>query len=326
MLALAVAIGGVTLLSGTLAAAAQDASELESQIDSAQEQAAELGAQIEANAAAISQAQAEAETAAAQEAEMTAVLERGVDELETLQEEVAATQVALERARRQLRAATQLLSERLVAIYKGDVPDTTDVILNSEGYDDLATRVEYLEAIQDADEALVLRVRSLREQVQGHLASVESARDRQADFNAQLETARNQIAGVRAAAQARASELASMRAQQVATVETLNSNVEKWTDQVQKIEAASASEATATVTGWMGDYVIPSAIVMCESGGNYGAVNPSSGAGGAYQIMPSTWELYGGEGAPQDASPAEQDAIAAQIWADSGSAAWVCAG
>ena len=40
----------------------------------------------------------------------------------------------------------------------------------------------------------------------------------------------------------------------------------------------------------------------------------------------STWELYGGEGLPQDASPAEQAEIAAQIWADSGSAAWVCAG
>ena len=37
---------------------------------------------------------------------------------------------------------------------------------------------------------------------------------------------------------------------------------------------------------------------MCESGGNYGAVNPSSGAGGAYQILPSTWALYGGQGAP----------------------------
>ncbi len=35
---------------------------------------------------------------------------------------------------------------------------------------------------------------------------------------------------------------------------------------------------------------------MCESGGDYGAVNPSSGAGGAYQILPSTWALYGGKG------------------------------
>lgn len=71
-------------------------------------------------------------------------------------------------------------------------------------------------------------------------------------------------------------------------------------------------------------YAIPSGIVACESGGDWGAVNPTSGAGGAYQILPSTWTYYGGTGAPQDASPAEQSAIAGQIWADSGSAAWVC--
>ena len=63
---------------------------------------------------------------------------------------------------------------------------------------------------------------------------------------------------------------------------------------------------------------------MCESGGNYSALNPSSGAGGAYQILPSTWELYGGQGEPQNAPKAEQDRIAAEIWADSGSGAWVC--
>ena len=65
---------------------------------------------------------------------------------------------------------------------------------------------------------------------------------------------------------------------------------------------------------------------MCESGGNYGAVNPSSGAGGAYQILPSTWSGYGGKGSPQNGSKQQQDQIAAQIWSDSGSGAWVCAG
>jgi resuscitation-promoting factor RpfA len=63
---------------------------------------------------------------------------------------------------------------------------------------------------------------------------------------------------------------------------------------------------------------------MCESGGNYSAVNPSSGAGGAYQILPSTWQLYGGQGDPEDAPKDEQDTIAAEIWADSGGGAWVC--
>jgi muramidase (phage lysozyme) len=79
------------------------------------------------------------------------------------------------------------------------------------------------------------------------------------------------------------------------------------------------------VERWLGGpYSIPAYIVMCESGGNYSALNASSGAGGAYQILPSTWQLYGGQGEPQNASKQEQDRIAAEIWADSGSSAWVC--
>ena len=91
--------------------------------------------------------------------------------------------------------------------------------------------------------------------------------------------------------------------------------------------ATSASTATQAVTSSSGaasGWTIPSSIVMCESGGNWHAVNPSTGAGGAYQIMPSTWQAYGGTGLPQDASPAQQNAIAAKIWAAEGGSAWSC--
>jgi peptidoglycan hydrolase-like protein with peptidoglycan-binding domain len=84
--------------------------------------------------------------------------------------------------------------------------------------------------------------------------------------------------------------------------------------------APTASSTATTASG----YSIPSGIVMCESGGNWHAVNPTTGAGGAYQILPSTWAAYGGAGLPQDASPAEQSAIAAKIWASSGPSAWSC--
>jgi hypothetical protein len=90
--------------------------------------------------------------------------------------------------------------------------------------------------------------------------------------------------------------------------------------------AVSAAEAEEEVGRWLGGpYSIPAYIVMCESGGDYSALNPSSGAGGAYQVLPSTWELYGGQGEPQNAPKAEQDRIAGEIWADSGGGAWVCA-
>jgi peptidoglycan hydrolase-like protein with peptidoglycan-binding domain len=86
----------------------------------------------------------------------------------------------------------------------------------------------------------------------------------------------------------------------------------------------STATSSAATTSYSGGYSIPSSIVMCESGGNWNAVNPSSGAGGAYQILPSTWAAYGGQGLPQDAPPAQQSAIASRIWASQGPGAWSC--
>ncbi|MFZ0089383.1 MAG: transglycosylase family protein [Solirubrobacteraceae bacterium] len=89
-------------------------------------------------------------------------------------------------------------------------------------------------------------------------------------------------------------------------------------------ESSRTSTGGSSASSTAGGYAIPSSIVQCESGGNYSAVNPSSGAGGAYQILPSTWRAYGGQGLPQNAPKAEQDRIAGEIWAQVGSSAWVC--
>lgn len=89
--------------------------------------------------------------------------------------------------------------------------------------------------------------------------------------------------------------------------------------------STSSTQPTATQSTGGSGYAIPGYIVQCESGGNWHAVNPSSGAGGAYQIMPSTWQAYGGTGLPQDASPAQQSAIASKIWSSAGPGAWQCA-
>lgn len=71
-----------------------------------------------------------------------------------------------------------------------------------------------------------------------------------------------------------------------------------------------------------GAWAIPASIVMCESGGNYNAVNSSSGARGAYQLMPSTYYANGGDGSW---SPADQDRVAARVWAGgAGRSQWSC--
>jgi hypothetical protein len=74
---------------------------------------------------------------------------------------------------------------------------------------------------------------------------------------------------------------------------------------------------------------IKCSIMWCESGGSYTARNPSSSAGGKYQVLDTTWAAYGGRPYADShpaavAPPAEQDRIAAAIWADVGASAWVC--
>jgi peptidoglycan hydrolase-like protein with peptidoglycan-binding domain len=88
--------------------------------------------------------------------------------------------------------------------------------------------------------------------------------------------------------------------------------------------ASRSSEVSDSSSDAGSGYALPMSIVMCESRGNYHAVNPQTGAGGAYQIEPATWRAYGGTGQPQNASKSEQDRIAAKIYHQSGSSQWQC--
>lgn len=91
--------------------------------------------------------------------------------------------------------------------------------------------------------------------------------------------------------------------------------------------------STAATSDYSSEYVEPEptattgALPECtwvqESGGSYTAVNPSSGAGGKYQFLPSTWQDLGYSGAPQDAPPEVQEQAAAELYAQSGTEPWV---
>jgi resuscitation-promoting factor RpfC len=63
-------------------------------------------------------------------------------------------------------------------------------------------------------------------------------------------------------------------------------------------------------------------VIAAESGGNPRAVNPSSGAGGLYGFLPSTWQALGFSGLPQDASPAVQHEAFLKEYALAGTSPW----
>jgi septal ring factor EnvC (AmiA/AmiB activator) len=256
---------------------------------------------------------------------LSALLATGEKRAERLAARVERTRRHLAAERKRLRRARRALAERLIAIYMSGAPDGASMILASSNLNDLAARTEYLDRIESSDSALARRVKEVRNSVKHGLERVAALKARVDAYNERLAAAREEISAVRSRAEASAAELASLESTREASLAELKERIGQWVSEIQAAEAASRAAAEETVGRWLGGpYAIPTYIVMCESGGNYGAVNPSSGAGGAYQILPSTWALYGGEGAPQDGSKEEQDRIAGEIWADSGSSAWVC--
>jgi peptidoglycan hydrolase CwlO-like protein len=290
---------------------------LSTRIDSAQSDADQLHQRIEAQAAEIAELEQRAREAGAREMELTAEIERTGERSRLLAGELAAAETELDAVKARYNRAIRVLSDRLVAIYKGSTPDYITVLLDSEGYDDFETRAEYMQALHDADARIADRVAALHEEVKAdyeRVASLKAEIDAQAQ---RLEAARADLASTRAEAERRASELAGAKAATESDLAEVQSRVD---------ELIAEQQAESSVPAYSGGpYAIPTYIVICESGGNYQALNPSSGAGGAYQILPSTWHAYGGQGLPHQASKAEQDRIAAQIWADSGPSAWSCA-
>jgi len=92
--------------------------------------------------------------------------------------------------------------------------------------------------------------------------------------------------------------------------------------------AQAPVSAQAAVVSYGGG--VPASFQVCviarESGGNARAVNQSSGAGGLYQFLPSTFASLGYSGLPEDASVAVQTQAFEKLYAEDGGGPWASDG
>ncbi|MBS1892802.1 MAG: hypothetical protein JST59_16010, partial [Actinobacteria bacterium] len=115
------------------------------------------------------------------------------EELAARQAELEGAEAAVGRARRhlevvrgRLKRALIVLRDRLVAIYENGSPDIVSILVSSGDMSELAATSEYVSRIQSADEAVVDRVHSLRDQASRTTLRLEGAAE-------QIEAARDQI-------------------------------------------------------------------------------------------------------------------------------------
>lgn len=86
--------------------------------------------------------------------------------------------------------------------------------------------------------------------------------------------------------------------------------------------APVAAPAPPTTVSTSGMSAFEACVISRESGGNPRAVNPSSGAGGLFQFLPSTWAGMGFPGLPEDAPVWMQYEAFDKAYAESGTSPW----
>jgi septal ring factor EnvC (AmiA/AmiB activator) len=321
------AVVALLALAGT--AAATSIGTLQARVDGARTEARQLASTVQIRNAEFQAAARDAASATQRLALVEAELVNGRARLAAVQHRVALATARLRVAQARFQREQGKLSRRLVAIYKSGTPDITSLLLDATSFSDLLTRESYLRRINEADHELVTRVKGLRDRVRAALAKVKVLRaEAQAEVE-RLASARAQAAQVRAAAVSKTAVARRAQASAQSALSNLRSRIAGWTAQVAQLQAAmnQGGSAGQTVQQWFGDFSIPNSIVMCESGGNYNALNPSSGAGGAYQFLPSTYKGLGGKYASPNVAPKwEQDRLAAKLWAGGqGAGNWECA-
>ncbi len=245
--ALACALALAILLGAAGGAGGQD---LQSELDSKQAQLDQekskqevLSSELDDYSDRVDQLSGEVATLRNREAIVQAELDRVKAELRRERER-------LELLRHQLRRSLNELRERLVDIYRSDRPDVLTVMLEADGFDDLVSRYEYLQRIEEQDASIVGRVRGLRNTSRNTVARIEAARDEIAAKKAELVRTREQL-------EAREAELAAVRDQKAAALDDVHSSIEKLEGdigdiqgQIQaQIQAASSTPTTPLPAG-----------------------------------------------------------------------------
>jgi septal ring factor EnvC (AmiA/AmiB activator) len=250
---------------------------------------AEQNRAIDAKLGEVSALRQEQEAVEAELAEKEAELKRATAALEAEEEH-------LERVRAKLQRAMGVLSERLVAIYESGSPDMLNAILESEDWDEMAAQTEYLRQIQEYDDAVVNRVKTLRDEVRSAVEKLDAQR-------AKIETARDEVATkereVAAASQAASARFHELKAEQAARQEALDalqSRESALSDNLSAISEQVASEGGDATEGQLPAPLNPGqeAQVISESEASAPASAPAAvqeviSAGNAIATTPYIW-------------------------------------
>ncbi|HEU4705680.1 MAG TPA: peptidoglycan DD-metalloendopeptidase family protein [Solirubrobacterales bacterium] len=152
----------------------------------------------------------------------------------------------LARVRAHLKRALSALRERLVAMYEAGSPDVISVIVGSSSLDDLAARAEYLDRLHGMDEAVVGRVRDLRDQVKSLVTRLRDSKNRIEGARDAIASEKKALTAARTALQSRQAELVAARHDREAALEKIDRHAEELDGDLGEIQGKIAAQLAET--------------------------------------------------------------------------------
>ncbi|MGI8460784.1 MAG: murein hydrolase activator EnvC family protein [Solirubrobacterales bacterium] len=221
-----------------VAVQAAQAQNLESQLD---QKEAELGERREQKGVLTDEIAAVSDQISQLEGELSVLRTREatvLNELEATRSRLGSARERLGALRARYHRSIGVLETRLIAIYKQDEPDALTVILNSDGFDDMLERYEYLNRIEDQDSTIISRVRDLKTETVDTVTEIEEAK-------AEISAKKRELARTRAQLESREAELETARALQSATLEEVEGEIGHLESGVEKLQADIEAELKA---------------------------------------------------------------------------------
>jgi murein DD-endopeptidase MepM/ murein hydrolase activator NlpD len=171
---------------------------------------------------------------------------------------------------KKLARAQGLLAQRLVAIYKADQPDLVTVLLESNGFEDLLVRSDYMSRIGKQDSLIVETVRKLKLESARKKALLADLKNQAEAAVAEIEAKRRELAQARAGIESRQGQLAGARQQKQGSLANVKESRRALEGDLAAEEAASA-KVTAQLQGSGGP--APAGPIRQGSGGFIWPVN-----------------------------------------------------
>jgi murein DD-endopeptidase MepM/ murein hydrolase activator NlpD len=176
--------------------------------------------------------------------------------------------------RERLKRSLRILEQRLVSIYESDSPDAMTVILDSRGFDDMLSRYDYLQRIQEQDTSIAVRVKDLRNEEKETVERIRAARDAIAAKEAELERAQAELAARQADLAAAREKDQQILSQVQTTQEELEGDISGISAQIQsQLQAQQEAQAAA-------------AAAAAPSGGTTAPAGPVQGESSSGMIWP----------------------------------------